>query len=79
VLGDLLDRHVGIDTVLVEQVDDVGLQPLQRRIGNLPDMSRLAVHGALAAIGAEVEAELGGDDDLVAKGRQRLAEQGSFL
>ena len=27
--GDALDRHVGVDAVLVEQVDVVGLQPPQ--------------------------------------------------
>ena len=28
--GDVLDRHVRVDAVLVEQVDDVGPEPLQR-------------------------------------------------
>jgi hypothetical protein len=38
-------------------------------------MLRPAVHAALAAFGIEVEAELRGDDDLVAERRQRLTEQ----
>ena len=28
----MLDRHVGINPVLIQQVDDVDLQPLQRRL-----------------------------------------------
>src|SRR3546814_5619336 len=35
--GHVLDRHVGIDAVLVEQVDDVGAQALERRLGNGAD------------------------------------------
>ena len=32
--GDVLDRHVRVDAVLVEQVDAIGPQPLQRRVGD---------------------------------------------
>jgi hypothetical protein len=61
--------------VLVEQVDDIGVQPLQGSVCHVADMLRPAVHAALAAFGIEVEAELRGDDDLVAERRQRLTEQ----
>ncbi len=35
--GDLLDRHVGIDPVLIEEVDRFDPQALQRRLGDLLD------------------------------------------
>ena len=34
--GHVLDRHVRIDAVLVEQVDGVGLEALERGLGDLP-------------------------------------------
>jgi hypothetical protein len=62
--------------MLIEQVDDVGPEPLQRRFDNVADVFGLAVHaGLLAGLGIEPEAELGGDRDLFAKRRQRLADQ----
>ena len=42
--GDIFDRHVGIDAVLIEEVNDVGLEPLQRGFGNFLDVFRPAVH-----------------------------------
>ncbi len=70
--GDVLHRHVGIDAVLVEQVDDVGLQPLQRGLGDGADVLRAAVKplGGFAV----AETEFGGDDDLVADRRQSFAD-----
>ena len=34
--GDLFDRHLGIDAMLVEEVDHVGTQPPQGRLGGSP-------------------------------------------
>jgi len=41
--GDLFDRKVRVHPVLVVQINDVGLQPLQRTFERLPDSRRLAV------------------------------------
>jgi hypothetical protein len=41
--GDVLDRYVGVDTVLVEQVDVVGLEARVGGLGNLPDVLRAVV------------------------------------
>ncbi len=71
--GDVLDRHGGVDAVLVEQVDAVGLQALQGRVGHRPDALWPAVLAELRI--AFSEPELGGDHDLVAYGRQGLAQQ----
>ncbi len=73
--GNVLDRNVRIDAVLVEEVDDVGFQALQRCFGDGADVFRPAVHAALAAVGTEVEAELRGDDDLVPDGAEGFAQQ----
>ena len=73
--GDVLDRHVRIDAVLVEQVDAVGPQPLQRRLDHLPDVLGPAVQARLLPSPLELEAELGRDHHLVADRRQRLAHQ----
>ena len=64
----------GIDAVLIEEIDRVGLEPLQRRLGDLADVRGPAVQTRLLAV-LELEAELGRDDDLIAHGRQRFADQ----
>ena len=71
--GHVFHRHGGIDPVLVEQVDAIGAQTLQRRIAHGADAFWAAVL-ALAAV-TVLEAEFGGDDDLVAHRLQRLAKQ----
>nr|BFE73389.1 hypothetical protein GCM10020092_066900 [Actinoplanes digitatis] len=71
---DLLDGHGGVDPVLVEEVDPVGAQPPQRRVGDPADVLGTAVH-AVRAAAADVEAELGGDDDPVAQRLEGLADQ----
>src|SRR5882762_9841848 len=36
--GHVFDRHVGIDAMLVEEIDDVDLESLQRALGDLLDV-----------------------------------------
>jgi hypothetical protein len=36
--GDVLDGHAAVDAALVEQVDPVGVQALERCLGHLPDV-----------------------------------------
>src|SRR5215212_6086563 len=62
--GDVLDRHLGVDPVLVQQVDPVGVEPAQRILDGGPDVVRLAVESVRAAV-VDAEPELGGDHDLV--------------
>jgi hypothetical protein len=68
---DLLDGDVGIDAVLVVEVDRVDAEPLQRALGRVLD--RVGPAGRLAI--RVDETELGGDDDLAAEGRERLADE----
>jgi hypothetical protein len=60
--------------MLVEEIDDIGPEPLQRRLGDLPDVLGAAVHAALSAISIEFEAELGGDRHLIAERGEGLAQ-----
>ena len=69
----VLHGHIRIDPVLIEEVDAVGLQPLECRLGDLADALRPAVH---AGSGVPVlEAELGRDHDLIANRGQCLADE----
>src|SRR5438270_806237 len=72
--GDIFDGHVRIDAVLVKQIDDVGLQPLERVFGDLLDVLWTTVQPSLLS-GAriEFEPELGGDLYLVTHWSQRFA------
>ena len=47
--GHVLDRHVRVDAVLVEQVDAVGPEPLERRLDDLPDVLGPAVQARPAS------------------------------
>lgn len=74
--GDVFDRYIGVDAVLIEQIDDIGLEPLERGFGDLLDVRRPAAEAALfTSRRINVEAEFGGDNHLVAKGRERFADQ----
>src|ERR1700722_1468917 len=68
----ILNRHVRIDTVLVEEIDHVGPQSLEGCLGNFLDVLRAAVQ---AGVVVQVEAELRSDRDSVAERRERLTNQ----
>ena len=50
--GDVLDRHVGVDAVLVEHVDVVGAEVAQAVLGDLADVVGAAVERAAELLGA---------------------------
>ena len=72
--GDVFDRHVRVDAVLIEEIDPIGPEPLQRRLGDLADVRGPAVQAGLLAV-LELEAELRRDDDLIANRRERFADE----
>ena len=45
----VFDRHVGVNAVLIEQVDDIGLQALERGLGDFLDVFWPAVQPGLFA------------------------------
>ena len=72
----LLNRGVGVDAVLVVEVDVVDAEPLEGAVAGLAHVLGTAVDGALGrVVGVADDAELGGDDRLVALPGQRLADE----
>ena len=62
----VLDRHLGVDAVLVVQIDMVGPQPAERVFHRPPDAVGAAAHAArLDTVLCEGEPELGSDLHLV--------------
>src|SRR5271163_3381364 len=74
--GYLFDRHRRIDAMLIEQVDIVGAQPLQRalrRLANVLGPARSLDADLLSVY--EAKTKLGGDYDLVAPPLESPSEQ----
>jgi len=72
--GDVFDRYIRIDAVLVEQVDRVGPESLQRSLDAALDCLGSAVKAA-AVVALQVESELGRDHDLLAYGDECFADE----
>jgi hypothetical protein len=60
----ILDWHVRVDTVLIEEINPIGLESLQGRLGHFLNVLRPTIQPALPA-GFEREPELGGDHHLI--------------
>ena len=71
--GDVLDRDVRIDAMLVQQIDAVGTEALERGIDDRLDVLRSAVQTTSAPF--DVEAELRRDPDAVANRRERFSNE----
>ncbi len=69
--GDVFDRTLRIDAMLVEEIDDVGPEALQSCIRHFADTLRTAVQALLRV--AILEAELGGNHHLLAERLNGLA------
>jgi hypothetical protein len=77
----VLDRHGGIDSVLVEEVDTIGAKALQHALHRRLDVVGPADEAGAARAGFQIDvpAELRGDHDLVAERLDRLAEDALHL
>ena len=75
--GDVLDRHLRIDAMLLVDVDSVGTQSAQRFLAHALDVLGPAAQAANLAIIRHIEPELRAEDDIVSHGCERLA--GQFL
>ena len=75
--GHILHRDVGINPVLVKQVDHIGPQAFKRSLGHLPDMFRVTVksYPFRSSGRIQLKAEFRGNNDLFAEGCQRFAKQ----
>jgi hypothetical protein len=69
---DVLDWHVRVHSVLVEEIDPIGLEPLQRSLSDLADVGRSTVQTRLLPT-FKLEPELRRNDDPIANGRHRFA------
>src|SRR5690348_4069446 len=73
--GDVLDRNLGVYTMLIEQVDGIDLQTLEARVDDFADMLGAAVDATCpCSIRVDPEAELRGNADAVAEWLQRSAD-----
>lgn len=74
--GHVFDRDLAVDTMLVEQIDIIGLQSAQGALDRLADRGRAAVGlGAELAAIVEPEAELGGELHLIPPVAEGAAEK----
>ena len=75
--GHVFDRHVRVDTVLIEEIDVLGLESLERALRDLLDVLWPTVQAdpTLLTGGIELEAEFGGDHHSLAEGRQGFAHE----
>src|SRR6185369_7384088 len=73
----IFNRHVRVYAMLVEQVDSVDLEALERGLRNDFDMFRVTVQTStsLRRLRIEVETELGGDHYLAFEGRKCFAHK----
>jgi len=70
--GNVFDRHVRINTVLIEQIDVVGPEPFERGLSYLLNVRRPAIEPRK---GVNVESEFGGNHHLLAEGSNSFANQ----
>ena len=75
--GDILDRHIRVDAVLVVQIDRLDLQSRERALDHAPDVFGPAVETTppRLAFGAGCPPELRGDHDLPSERRQGFADK----
>src|SRR5260370_40224350 len=73
--SNIFDSHVRVNPMLIEEIDVVGLQSLERRFGDLLDVLGPAIHAELLAVGTKFETEFGGYHNLTAKGSERFAHK----
>src|ERR1019366_402770 len=76
--SDVFDRHVRVDPMLIEQVDDINLESLERALGGLLDVLWPAVQTRRSRpiiAAAQVESEFGGDHHSVTEGSESFAHQ----
>src|SRR5271166_2146726 len=74
--GGFFDGHVGIDAVLIEQVDHIGPETLERGLGDLLDMFGTAVQpGLFAGARIKLEPKLGGDHHLPTERSESFAHE----
>src|SRR5207302_1000243 len=72
--GDVFDRHVRVDAMLVEQIDAVGAKPLERSFGYFLDVFWATVDAGLFAV-LNLKTELRCDLDLIAEWSESFTDE----
>src|SRR6476620_2704687 len=72
--SNIFNGNFVINPMLIEQIDDIGLQPLKRGLGNFLNVLGPAVQCARLSI-SRIESELGRDDDIFTERLQRFADE----
>src|SRR6202044_3134494 len=66
--GNVFDRNIRIDTMLIEQIDDISSEPLERGFRNFLDVLWPAIQsGLFAGIRIKLESEFSSDRNLLAE------------
>src|SRR5438132_2179061 len=71
----VFDRHTGIDTVLIEQVDHICPESFQRSVGNFLDVLWPAIQADLLTFRTKFESELSGNYHSLTLRSQRFANE----
>src|SRR5439155_12918986 len=73
----VFDRDLRVHAMLVEEVNDIDPEPLERAFDSLLDVLGLAIQAnpTRTAVGLELVGELGGDCDAPSQGLQGFADQ----
>ena len=74
--GNVFYGHVGVNPMLIQQVDALHPEPFERSFHGLLDVLGLAIHACRSRpiiAAAQIEPKLGGDHHFAAVGRQRFA------
>src|SRR5208282_4529527 len=75
--GHVFDGHFRVDTMLVEQIDGIDLEPLKRSLSDLFNTLRAAIrtNEAGTSVRLEFESELGGDHHFPVERRKSFAHE----
>ena len=73
--GDVFDRHIRIDAVLIEQVDRIDLEPLERGLGDLLDVRRAGCPGPAGSPDSNLNPNLVAITTCIAERSERFADE----
>src|SRR5712691_5337569 len=73
--SNIFDSHVRVNPMLIEEIDVVGLQSLERGFGHLLDVLGPAIRAPLLSVRTKFETEFGSYHHLTAKGSERFANK----
>ena len=74
--GHIFNRYLRVNTMLIKQIDDIGLEPLEGFLGDLLDVLRPTIEARRANhLGTKIEPEFGGNHHLFTEGGESFAHK----